>query len=199
MPQPRVAGLVLAGGRSSRFGGEKAVATLCGRPLLDWCARSLAGAGASVAVNARPGSETETLARVMGFPVLHDDPALPAGPLTGVTEGLAWAAAQGFDRLVTLPCDTPLVRADHVAALIAGLGEARAAYAVTDEGPQGLCAAWRVEVATALLTHLAAGQHPSVQGLLEEIGARQVRFADPVTFGNINRRDDLARLQERAA
>lgn len=31
-----VVGLVIAGGRSLRFGGEKAVAQLAGRPLLLW-------------------------------------------------------------------------------------------------------------------------------------------------------------------
>ena len=57
-------GLVIAGGRSQRFGGEKAVALLGGRPLLLWAADRLARACNVVAVNARPGTAADELARM---------------------------------------------------------------------------------------------------------------------------------------
>ena len=43
-------GLVLAGGRSVRFGGEKAVALLDGRPLVQWAAERLRSVCARVAI-----------------------------------------------------------------------------------------------------------------------------------------------------
>ncbi len=69
-----VVGVVIAGGRSVRFGGEKAVAGLAGKPLLMWAAERLARSCVTVAINARPDTEAEALARAEGLTVLHDMP-----------------------------------------------------------------------------------------------------------------------------
>ncbi len=190
----RLAGLVLAGGRSSRFGGEKAVARLAGKPLLAWSLAALDAWCAPVAVSAAARSEAAALARSRGMAVLTDHPAHAQGPLAGVTAGLAWAAAGGLGALVTLPCDTPLVGPAEIEALIAALGAAPAAYAVSPEGPQGLCAIWRTRLAGDLAAALAGGAHPPVWDLLAKVGARAVPFEDPHPFANINRPEDLARL-----
>ncbi len=196
MDGPRVAGLVLAGGRSRRVGREKATAGWRGRPLLAWCLAALDGGCALVAVSAAPGSGAESLAWAADRRVIHDDPVHPRGPLAGLAAGLAWAASEGFDALATLPCDTPLVGPAVVRTLIEGLGEADGAHAVTEDGPQGLCAIWRsLGLAPALAARLAAGDHPPVHGLLAEIGSRPVRFADAARFRNINTEADLAGSQ----
>ena len=90
-----VAGLVLAGGRSVRFGGEKAVALLDGRPLLLWAAQRLQRSCASVAINVRAGTEAEAVAKANGLPTLYDAAGDAAGPLAGVRAGLIWAAKIG--------------------------------------------------------------------------------------------------------
>ncbi len=92
VPRGAVVGVVIAGGRSRRFGGEKAIAELRGKPLLVWAAERLGRSCARVAVNARPGSDTERLARARTLPVLHDSPGDAEGALAGVKAGLAWAS-----------------------------------------------------------------------------------------------------------
>ena len=187
----RVAGLVLAGGLSRRFGREKATALWRGRSLLAWSLTALDGGCESVAVSAAPSSGAESLALAAGRIVLHDGPGHPRGPLAGLAAGLAWAASEGFDALATLPCDTPLVSATEIHALIEALDEAGGAHAVTADGPHGLCAIWRVGLAPALSARLAVGDHPPVHRLLAEIGSRPVRFADAAPFRNINTEADL--------
>ena len=191
----RWAGLVLAGGRSTRFGGEKAVAALRGRPLMIWCADALAGACAAVAINARHDGGAETLANALELEVIFDNPAHPAGPLAGVAAGLTWARARGFDGLVTLPCDTPMAGSDELKRLVATLGEHPAAYAVAAGRAQGLCTAWRVSLAKPLNDRLAGGEHPAVHKWLDEIGATQVAFEDPAPFRNINAPEDLVAIE----
>ncbi|MDB5482163.1 MAG: hypothetical protein JWO83_3216 [Caulobacteraceae bacterium] len=187
-----MAGLVLAGGLSRRFGREKATALWRGRPLLAWSLAALDGGCEWVAVSAAPGSGAAGLARAAERPVVHDDPTHPRGPLAGLAAGLAWAASEGFDALATLPCDTPMVGPAVVRALIEALGEADGAHAMTDDGSQGLCAIWRTRLAPALAARLAAGDHPPVHRLLAEIGSRPVRFPDAAPFRNINTEKDLA-------
>jgi len=189
------AGLVLAGGRSSRFGSEKAVALLAGTPLLTRLVSELSGACEAVAVSARPGSGAAALARSMGIETLADDAAHAKGPLAGLVAGLGWARGRGFDRLVTLPCDTPLVGYREIVALLMGMGDAPAAYAATRDGPQPLCAVWRTELERGLSLRLAAGEHPSVRQLLAEIAAVEVMFEDPSPFRNANTPDALLALE----
>jgi molybdopterin-guanine dinucleotide biosynthesis protein A len=193
-----MAGLVLAGGRSTRFGGDKAVAMLGGRTFLAWCAGALGDAGAAVAVNARPGGTAAAQAQALGLEVLFDDPGLPAGPLNGVLAGLDWAAARGFEALLTLPCDTPRVGAAHLRALSAAFAGHDAAYAVAAGRPQGLCAAWRTTLAGPLRLRLAGGEHPSIHALMAALGAAPVMFEDAAAFANINTRADLAAMAGRA-
>lgn len=190
-PDNRIAGLVLSGGRSSRFGGEKAAALLGGKPLLTWAIERLRASCAGIAVSARPGSEAEALAGTL--PVLHDRAGDPDGPLAGVRAGLVWAEGIGAKALAVSPCDAPLLPADLYPRLIAA---ANGGAAVAEAGgrPQSLCAIWPVSALPAIEAAIAGGQHPAVWRLLDEIGAVRVLFDDAEAFANLNTREDLERI-----
>jgi len=83
-----IAGLVLAGGQSRRFGSEKAVVRLDDRTLLEWALEALRGDCDALAISAPTGSGAAVIARDLGLRVLADDPAHPDGPLAGVAAGL---------------------------------------------------------------------------------------------------------------
>jgi len=182
--------MVVAGGRSTRFGGEKAVALLGGQPLLVWAVRRLQRSCSLVAVNARPETLTEALARGEGLEVLYDAPGDPDGPLAGVKAGLAWAAALGCRSLAVSPCDAPLLPEDLFDRLTLAAGEGPA-MAITAEGRQPLCAVWPVSASAFLQEALKDGAHPPTWRTLEALGAKPVRFDPPEAFANINTRDDL--------
>ena len=138
-----VVGIVIAGGRSTRFGGEKAVAGLGDKPLLMWAVQRLQRSCEAVAVNARLGTEAESLARAEGLPLLYDAPGDATGPLSGVKAGLIWARERGARAIAVSPCDVPLLPDDLFARLTAAAGTG-AAMAETSEGHQPLCAVWPV-------------------------------------------------------
>jgi molybdopterin-guanine dinucleotide biosynthesis protein A len=187
------AGLVLAGGRSRRFGGEKAVAVLAGRPLLLWTTDRLRATCAPVAVSARPGSGAQALAEREGLAVLHDAAGDPHGPLAGIRAGLAWAAGIGARSLAVSPCDAPLLTADVFARLIQAAGTG-AALARTRDGPQPLCAVWPVSALTVITQALSGGAHPATWRVLEALNAVPVDF-DASAFANLNTPDDLAAVE----
>ena len=191
-----VIGVVIAGGRSVRFGGEKAVAGLAGKSLLMWAATRLARSCLAVAINARPDTEAEALARAEGLTGLHDMPGDAAGPLSGVKVGLQWAQELGASAIAVSPCDVPLLPQNVFARLIEAAGTG-AAMAETSEGHQPQCAVWPVSALPKLTAALANGAHPPTWLMLESIGAVRVRFAPPEAFANVNTRADLAAIAGR--
>ena len=189
-----VVGLLLAGGRSSRFGSEKAVFELqSGLAMMDAPLSALRSACVRVAVSARVGGGAEARARRLDLPILVDDPAHPEGPLAGVVAGLEWATGLGADWLVTAPCDAPTLTDRLVEELIAEvINGAPAAVAVSDSSWEPLLAAWPVRRARLhLRTLLQQGRHPSVKSVLAELGALPVAGHDGV---NVNRPSDLTSL-----
>jgi molybdopterin-guanine dinucleotide biosynthesis protein A len=106
-PNPDAAGFVLAGGRSSRMGEDKALVNLAGQPLVVHALGILRGAGLAASL-AGGSSALAALA-----PLVQDSqPGL--GPLGGICAALASTAAR---RAVFLPIDLPLLPASLIAYL----------------------------------------------------------------------------------
>ena len=103
---PDTAGFVLAGGRSSRMGQDKAFLELDGRPLIRHALDLLASAGLSATV---AGARSD-LSRFA--PVLEDS---GEGPLSGICSALAATSAQ---LAIFVPVDMPLLPAELLEALI---------------------------------------------------------------------------------
>jgi molybdopterin-guanine dinucleotide biosynthesis protein A len=189
-------GLILAGGRSSRFGREKAAAEIDGQPMLARIADGLAPHVAALAVNAPPERWAARFAAEHGLSLLPDDPGDPDGPLSGVKAGLAWAQAAGAELLMTTPCDTPFLPTDLVPRLLQALTPgAGAATARTAEGLQPLCALWRCDRLAAVKVALKDGEHPAIREVLANLSAVEVGFDDPRAFDNINTPQDYARAR----
>jgi molybdenum cofactor guanylyltransferase len=197
-----VLGVVIAGGRSVRFGGEKSIAILAGKPLLMWAVGRLQRSCRVVAVNARPGTEAEALARSAGLPVLHDIEGDAAGPLAGVKVGLMWARDQGAPSIAVSPCDVPMLPYDLYPKLMTAAGSG-AAIAQSEGRKQSLCSVWPVSALPMLEEALTDGRHPATWMMLERLGASPVNFHSAAAFANINTRIDLAvlagRLEEESA
>lgn len=196
-----ILGLVLAGGRARRFGGDKAFAELRGRPLIAHAIDALQGQVDALAVNAN--RDTDRLA-AFGLPVVSDPLPGDNGPLNGVLAGLTFAAdsTPAPDWLITLPVDTVAVPGDFVTRLLAAAKQSGApsAYATAEDGGHYLCAAFRSDLRDALSAWLDNPPGLKVDGFLNHVGAVAVPFADETgalpAFFNINSPDDLARAEQ---
>ena len=189
----RIAGLVLAGGQSSRFGANKALALLNGETLAGRMVRTMSARCGHVALSAKeplPG---------LDFTTLPDPSGAPAGPLSGVLAGLRWAKSIGAEWLVTAPCDTPLLPEDFPARLVeaAETAGARAAVIASGDGVHPLSAAWSMDLLPSVESALAK-DHPSVRVFLEELGAASLHVADEHLL-NINTPSDLERAGQALA
>ena len=191
-----IAGVVLAGGRSTRMGAEKALLPLAGRPLLAHVVQRLRPQVDALFVNANGD-----LARFAGFDlaVIADAaPAPDAGPLAGVAAALRAAQSRGYALLATAPCDAPFLPLDLVARLAVAMAESGAPVAVA-ESPNGLeplFALWRVDLADQAEAAQRAGEG-GPRGLLARLGAAPARFIEDEPFANLNTPEDLAAAQAR--
>jgi molybdopterin-guanine dinucleotide biosynthesis protein A len=110
-PTPPASGIVLAGGRSSRFGRDKLAEPLDGRPLLHHAIRALASVCTEVIVVTPAGGSTVALPSDLPVP-LHvvTDGTSFGGPLLGLAAGAAaanewWLVVVGGD----MPALEPVV------------------------------------------------------------------------------------------
>jgi molybdopterin-guanine dinucleotide biosynthesis protein A len=189
----RIAGLVLAGGRSRRFGRDKALADFRGRPLIAWSLDTLRPHAAVLGVGGPPG-----LVAQLAVETVPDAPGGPDGPLAGVLAGLAWAEARGCSHLATAPCDTPFLPLDLVPRLAAAIA-GRPVVAASAERVHALCALWRTDAAPALAALVRDGRQLSMQALVEALGGGYVRFDAEAAFANLNTAADFAAAERRAA
>jgi molybdenum cofactor guanylyltransferase len=98
----RIGAIVLAGGRSSRFGRDKLAEILDGRPLLDHAIDAVRAVATDIVVVVAPGANLVVPPGVQ----IAEDPVAFEGPLAGVAAGLA-ALDPAVDRLIVVAGDMP--------------------------------------------------------------------------------------------
>lgn len=98
----RIGAIVLAGGRSSRFGRDKLVEPIDGRPLLDHAIAAVQAVATDVVVVAAPGANPHVPEGVR----LTRDRVAFEGPLAGLAAGLA-ALDPSVERVVVVAGDMP--------------------------------------------------------------------------------------------
>jgi molybdopterin-guanine dinucleotide biosynthesis protein A len=169
-------GAVLAGGRSSRFGSDKALVLLAGQPLLAHAAHAILPFVSEIIVCGRR-------ATMGGWRAVADRPGPDLGPLGGLCGALQDAAAHGYDRVLTIGCDMPVVPAALIKRLITAVG---AAY-VADAPILGI---WPTALGEGLEQHLSSDGDRSIRRWAASVKAMPMDA--PMTLTNVNRPQDLA-------
>lgn len=195
---PHTLGAVLAGGRSRRFGEDKAFATVGGISLVRRAAMALRPVTNRVVLVA---NDVERYADE----TLDTRPDLREGigALGGVHTAVAWAAEEGATAAVVLACDMPFVPSSLVAALVEHVAPDRLVVPAS-AGPRGLeplCAAYGVECLGPMERAIERGDRAVVSFFdyvrvhvlaTEDVAA----YGDPDTmFFNVNLPEDRSRAE----
>jgi len=221
----RLLGAVLAGGRSRRFGCDKAMELVAGVPMLHRAVHVLTAVAQEVVVISC--NETEV---PQGIRVLPDvRPGL--GPMGGLHTALLEAEACNSHAVLLLACDLPLVSERVIAAIatqaeasiaslaesssapfagasltpaaerpIAPLGEGSLAVAPTrDGGVEPLCAVYGLG-ALPVLVELLDGPDLSLHSLFRALNGRALDLASlgletDASFLNVNTPEELLRAR----
>jgi molybdopterin-guanine dinucleotide biosynthesis protein A len=165
-------GAIIAGGKATRFGADKAAALLNGKPLMEHIADGLRDQVDKLIVCGRAWR---------GMDWVEDRPFADMGPLGGLNAALHYAQQNGFDAVVTAGCDVvpvsqfPIDRPSERAVYIDG---------------HYLFGVWPVALAPLLDGHLRYQDNLSMRNWIAVSGAQAITSAD--VFHNLNTPRELA-------
>jgi molybdopterin-guanine dinucleotide biosynthesis protein A len=175
-PSP-VSGIVLAGGRSSRFGADKLVARVDGSTLLERAVSAVAAVSTEVIVVLAPGDERDL--PVANVPVRRAiDPEPFGGPLVGLLAGLE-AAREPI--AIVAGGDMPTLSPDVLQALIRKLVAAEgydAAVLVGRGETRPLPCAVRNGAATQATRRLLGEGERSLKALIRSVSSLSIAEGD---------------------
>ncbi|QQZ28980.1 bifunctional molybdopterin-guanine dinucleotide biosynthesis adaptor protein MobB/molybdopterin molybdotransferase MoeA [Thiothrix subterranea] len=190
---PRITGVILAGGRGSRMGGQdKGLLELHGRPLVEYLLEALQPQVDAILINA---NRNQARYQQYHYPVISDDLSDYQGPLAGFAA--AMQAAQ-TDYILTIPCDAPELAADTAARLLAALQREQAEIAVAHDGErlQPVHALLPVSLLPSLQAFLANGDR-KIDLWYAQHRMASVDFSDcRRMFRNINTPQQQAELEQ---
>jgi len=185
--------IVLAGGRSSRFGGPKLEAELEGSSLLEHAIRAVAAVAREivVALPADSSASEPTLAAIPGNPEVRfvRDSHTNGGPLVGLATGLA---ATGGQRAIVVAGDMPRLRPAVLLAMLAALEPATAgpgratpeAIVLTGDGlRRPLPVALRIEAARRAVEETLGAGERSLRAMLARLAVEEL---DPETWHRLD-------------
>jgi molybdopterin-guanine dinucleotide biosynthesis protein A len=196
-PAPDVTAFILAGGKSTRMGVDKAFVAYDGRTLL---ARAL-DLGRSITPDVRVVGSREKFAV---FAPVVEDVFRNCGPLGGIHAALRGSLTE---LNLMLAVDMPFVTSaffQYVIRQARGAPEAKVVVPRGDEGWQPLCAVYRREFADAAENALRAGRN-RIDQLFDQVCTRVIEKEELVgagfcaaVFRNLNTPEELEAEKGRA-
>ncbi|WP_455820586.1 molybdenum cofactor guanylyltransferase MobA [Pseudomonas cerasi] len=181
-----ITGVILAGGRGSRMGGEdKGLILWQSKPLYQHALQRLQPQVTTVWINANRNIEVY---QQSGLPVISDTLTDFPGPLAGMLAALQQAETEW---VVFTPCDTPLLPNNLVQNLWQYKGTAYAVWARTEERDHPTLALMHRSIADSLQRYLAGGDR-KLMLFLQQTGGHSVLFDQAeAAFRNFNHPEDL--------
>jgi molybdenum cofactor cytidylyltransferase len=191
---PRIAGVVLAAGRSRRMGRSKALLSLDGETFLGGSVRSLRAGGCCevIVVVAGHADEAALTASAAGACVcVNPDPA--SEPIASLRIALR-QLGDGVEAVVLAPVDAPGFRPDTVRALVDAFAHRRAAVVLPRyRGARGHPTLFSRETFPALLDPaLRGGAREVVRGLGSAV--EEVEVDDPAVARDVDTPEAYRRL-----
>ncbi len=188
-----ITGIILAGGRATRMGGQdKGLVEINGQAMIVYVINTLKPQVVEIAINA---NRNKSLYRKFGYPVIADDLTGFQGPLAGMAAAMNGVST---DYIFTCPCDGPLLPDDTVARLYAALTDQNAEICVAHDGKrvQSVYALVDCKLQGSLQKYLA-GEDRKIEHWYAQHKLAQADFSDkPDCFLNINEMRDLAAISE---
>jgi len=198
-------GIIVAGGRSTRFGErDKALVDLGGEPMIRRVADRVGAVVDELVVNCR-AEQVGPIRRALdgaAAPLFAIDDVPDRGPVAGLAEGFRVANAPVA---VVTGCDLPAVDPAFLASLVDAVGDRAGAIPVVEGHRRPLCAAYRVAPAHKACLAALVASDDALGDVLDRLDPVVVpeetvrERTDPTALRNVNTRRDLPAVERHVA
>jgi len=192
--QKTVTGVILAGGLARRMNNQdKGLINYKGRPMVSYAIAALIAVADQSLINANRNKKQY---EAFGLPVIADQTDSFDGPLAGILTAMIHA---NTDVLLVMPCDSPLIKAEHLQKLLATRAENDADVAVAFDGERlhPVFLAIKTSLKNSLQNYLTSGQRKLDRWLEQQKMVKADFSNEPEIFININTLTELSELEAR--
>ena len=192
-PKNAITGIILAGGRAERMGGQdKGLLPLAGRPMASYAIARLQPQVGTLIINANRHLDQY---QALGYPVVSDTVGDFFGPLAGMLAAMETAETE---YLISVPCDSPLLSNHYVQRMYTALQEQQADLSVAHNGErlQPVFALLKTALRADLRQYLQSGERKIDRWFAKHQMAIVDLSDQPAMFRNINTPQELALLED---
>ncbi len=195
MSENNILGVVLAGGKSKRFGEDKSEVKLGDKTLLEHTLDKIKSKFNTIIIV----SNTKI---IKNYITIKDCIEGQLGPLVGALSAMKWIKKNNYSYnwIITFPCDTPFFNISIIDKFIkvSKLNDSLLYFAKSAEKRHNVFGLWSVKLIETLEKDIIENNHRKVEKWANKIGVKTVNIPydniDP--FFNINTKDDLAEAKK---
>jgi len=195
MIENNILGVVLAGGRSKRFGQDKSKVKLAGKTLLEHTLDKVKSQFNKILII----SNSEI---VKNHTTIKDCIDGQLGPLVGVLTAMKWIKKnkQPYSWVATFPCDTPFFSISIINKFIEAskVNDCSLYFAKTEKKRHNIFGLWSLKLLEVLEKDIVENKYRKVEKWANKIGVKTINISykeiDP--FFNINTKEDLVEAEK---
>ena len=197
MDHNNILGVVLAGGKSQRFGQDKSQVKLQNRLLIDYILREIVDEFKETLIIA---NEPIKFMQSKNISVTKDYQS-GLGPLGGVLTAMKWIKENNkkYEWISTFPSDTPFFTKKELKYFFENIkiNEGKLFFIKSKETRHNIFGLWSLDLMEKLETDLLKGER-KVEVWADSIGVKMVNidYKKPDPFFNINTEEDLKKAIE---
>ena len=190
MSENNILGVVLAGGKSKRFGEDKSTIKLNDKTLIEHTLDKIKSKLNKIIIV----SNDKVL---KNYITINDCIDGQLGPLVGVLSAMKWIKDNNYSYnwIITFPCDTPFFNISIIDKFVevSKLNDSLLYFAKSEEKRHNIFGLWSLKLIETLEMDIVKNNHRKVEKWADKIGVKTINISykevDP--FFNINTKDDF--------
>tara|TARA_B100000131_G_scaffold314989_1_gene352689 strand:+ start:503 stop:1120 length:618 start_codon:yes stop_codon:yes gene_type:complete len=190
MSENNILGVVLAGGKSKRFGKDKSIVKLNNKTLLEYTLDKIKSKLNKIIIV----SNNKIL---NNYITINDCIDGQLGPLVGVLSSMKWIVKNNYsyDWIITFPCDTPFFNISLIDKFVqvSKLNDSLLYFVKSEEKRHNIFGLWSLKLIETLENDILKNNYRKVEKWANKVGVKTINISykefDP--FFNINTKEDL--------
>ena len=198
MDNNNILGIVLAGGRSQRFGEDKSQVKLDGKILIDHILNEISDGFKEILIVSNNKIKFKHSDNISMIRDLKKD----QGPLGGILSAMKWIQEKrkNYKWISTFPVDTPFFKKEILQNFLheINLEESKLFFIKSNNTVHNIFGIWSIDLMEKLEEDLNNGDR-KVESWANSVGAKVIsmEFINEDPFFNINTKEDLEKAQKK--